>query len=60
MNWAQFLNREIETIYGTADKLMGQVDPGSLDWKPATGSNWMTVGQLLQHLTNACETRPRG
>ena len=45
---------------GPRDKLMGQVDPGSLDWKPATGSNWMTVGQLLQHLTNACETPGQG
>ncbi|MGA2569551.1 MAG: DinB family protein [Terracidiphilus sp.] len=54
MNWTQFLNKEIETIYGTAEKLMGQVDPASLAWKPATGSNWMTVGQLLRHLTDAC------
>ena len=30
------------------------VDEDGLDWKPATGDNWMTTGQLLKHITEAC------
>ena len=39
---------------------MDLVDEDKLDWKPATGSNWMTTGQLLRHLTEACGTGCRG
>jgi uncharacterized damage-inducible protein DinB len=31
-----------------------------LNWKPSTGSNWMTTGQLLKHLTDACGAPCRG
>ena len=54
MNWTQLLKSEIESTYTTTAKLMDRVDPDSLDWKPRSGGNWMTVGQLLRHLTNAC------
>ncbi len=51
MNWTQLLNGEIETAYRSTANLLDKVDPAGLDWKPATGSNWMTVGQLLKHIT---------
>ncbi|MCX5757255.1 MAG: DinB family protein, partial [Candidatus Hydrogenedentes bacterium] len=35
-------------------------DEGTLGWKPATGVNWMTTGQLLKHLTNGCGMGFRG
>jgi len=54
VNWTQLLKSEIETAYTTTAGLLDKVDPGSLDWKPQSGSNWMTVGQLLKHITNAC------
>jgi DinB superfamily len=54
VNWTELLKSEVETAYATTARLLDKVDPGSLDWKPASGSNWMTVGQLLKHLTNAC------
>ena len=54
MNWTQLLTAEIETAYTTTANLLEKVDPDSLNWKPASGSNWMTVGQLLKHLTEAC------
>ena len=54
MNWTGLLKREAESTYGTAARLLDRVDPDSLDWKPGTGSNWMTVSQLLKHVTNAC------
>lgn len=60
MNWTELLKNEIETTYGTTARLLDKVDAGSLSWKPASGSNWMTVGQLVKHLTNACGTGCKG
>ena len=54
MNWSELLRAEIESEYKAAEHLLGMVDPGSMGWKPATGRNWMTVGQLLKHCTEAC------
>lgn len=54
MNWTELLRTEVETVYGTTMRLLDKVDPNNLEWKPASGSNWMTVGQLIQHICNAC------
>lgn len=54
MNWTQLLVSEMETNYSTTDRLIAQVPDGALCWTPPSGSNWMTVGQLLHHLSNAC------
>lgn len=54
MNWTELLKKEIETAYSTTEQLMDKVDAGSLNWKPASGMNWMTVGQLLKHISEAC------
>lgn len=60
MSWTDLLNGEIRYNYGVAEKLMGQVEDSQLGWKPATGSNWMTMGQLLMHITNACGMGVKG
>ena len=54
MNWTELLKAEIEGTYKAAFGLMELVDDKGLSWKPATGSNWMTTGQLLRHMTEAC------
>ena len=54
MNWNELLTSQIEYIYPVTDKLMAAVDDDQLDWKPATGENWMTGGQLLMHISSAC------
>ncbi len=54
MQWTQLLSNKMEESYATADSLMGLLTDDELDWKPATGKNWMTVGQVLMHLTNSC------
>jgi uncharacterized damage-inducible protein DinB len=54
------LQQEIENAYTTTAKLLDKVDPDGLDWKPENGSNWMTVGQLLKHITEACGAGCRG
>ncbi len=60
MNWTQLLKDEIEAAYASTTKLMDKVDPSSLEWKPATGSNWMTVGQLLSHISDGCGAPCKG
>jgi uncharacterized damage-inducible protein DinB len=54
MKWTELLNEGIEDNFRITDRLMALVEDGDLNWKPATGKNWMTIGQLLNHLTNAC------
>jgi len=60
MNWKELLQKEIELTYKVTEELMNFVDDGQLEWKPATGSNWMTTGQLLKHLTMGCGGGFRG
>ncbi|MHC4954233.1 MAG: DinB family protein [Planctomycetota bacterium] len=60
MNWTELLNNEIEEVYGATDQLMSLVGGNELEWKPETGENWMTMGQLLQHLPTACGLCMRG
>ncbi len=54
MSMATLLRKQTEDVYKATHGLMGLVDDAALDWKPATGSNWMTTGQLLKHLEMAC------
>lgn len=60
MNWTEVLKAEAEGAYRAAEGLMKLADADNLDWKPETGSNWMTLGQLLMHCTNACGWCCRG
>lgn len=60
MNWTELLKAEIQSAYATTDKLMGLVDDKALEWKPSTGTNWMTTGQLLKHIAEGCGVAFRG
>ena len=60
MNWTKLLKSEIETTYTTTERLLDKVDPDSLDWNPQSGLNWLTVGQLLKHITCACGAPCKG
>lgn len=60
MKWTELLQGQIEYEYKVAEQLLDQVVEADLDWKPATGTNWMTTGQLCMHITNACGTGMRG
>jgi hypothetical protein len=51
---AEILKQEAETMFRVTEALFRRVDPGALGWKPVTGRNWMTMGQLLMHCSNAC------
>jgi len=54
MNWTELLKAEIQSTYKTTEGLLALVGDDSLPWKPSTGSNWMTTGQLLRHMTQGC------
>ena len=60
MSWTNLLKDELEAAYGATEKLIDLVDDDQLDWKPDTGSNWMTTGQLLKHIPKACGACFRG
>lgn len=60
MKWTEVLERRVEVEYQATLGLLDLVDEDRLEWKPETGTNWMTMGQLLMHLTQACGTPCRG
>jgi hypothetical protein len=60
MKWTELLKSEIEASYRTTANLLDKVDPGNLGWKPGSGSNWMTMGQLLMHISNGCGAGCKG
>jgi hypothetical protein len=54
MQWTKLLPVMMKESFHAADGLMKLVNDDELNWKPASGSNWMTVGQVLSHMTNSC------
>jgi len=50
MTWTSLIKAEMEYAYAVAGNLMKLVDDSELSWKPATGTNWMTTGQLFYYL----------
>ena len=60
MNWTEMIRGDVEYTFGVTQNLMDMVEDDTLDWKPETGDNWMTVGQLLHHIASACGKCFRG
>ncbi len=60
MNWTELLKSELESAYSAAEKLVSKTNDQMLGWKPSTGSNWMTTGQLLKHLSSSCGATFKG
>lgn len=60
MNWTDLLKSEIEFSYKATYSLLDLVSDEMLDWKPPTGENWMTMGQLIKHIATACGACFRG
>ncbi len=60
MTLTEILKQEGEQMYDVAEALFRMVDADGLDWKPATGSNWMTTGQLMLHCATACGSMYKG
>lgn len=60
MKYVDILKQDAEGAYHAAAGLFKLVDQGALDWKPETGKNWMNVGQLLKHCSEACGSTVQG
>ena len=60
MTLKELLAGEIEKAYKIAEVLIDLVDDRDLGWKPSEGANWMTMGQLLHHLTDSCGAPMKG
>lgn len=60
MSLRDVLKQEAEQMYAVTGSLFKLVDADHLGWKPSTGSNWMTVGQVLMHCTNSCGAGIKG
>ncbi len=58
MSLSEILKEDAATMYRVTEGLFDLVD--DLDWKPATGKNWMTTGQLMRHCAEACGSGMRG
>lgn len=54
MNWTELLTAKVEGTFRATEGLLALCDDSMLGWTPPTGSNWMSMGQLLEHLPIAC------
>ncbi len=53
MDWKSLLVAETDYLFTVTGGLFDLVDDAELGWKPATGENWMTTGQLLYHIATS-------
>lgn len=60
MSWQSVLTEQVNDAYRAAEGLLRLVEDEQLEWKPATGENWMTTGQLVHHLSDACGSMFKG
>ena len=54
MNWETILIEQVKDAYRAAEGLLELVEDEQLSWKPESGENWMALGQLLNHMADAC------
>jgi len=50
---AKGLTQYANQIYKTTAGLMRMAPEDKINWKPSETNNWMTLGQLLQHLSDS-------
>ncbi|MDC1143064.1 DinB family protein [Planctomycetota bacterium] len=60
MNIKELLKSEAADAYQATQKLFDVAAASPLDWKPETGSNWMTVGQCIHHCIDSCGAMAKG
>ena len=54
------LRDEADNAYKVTEALFELVGDDELGWKPTTGTNWMSLGQLLMHCATACGSGIKG
>jgi hypothetical protein len=60
MQWSEILQHEARGAYHATRGLFELVDFGARDWRPETGSNWLSTGQLVRHITTASGQTAKG
>jgi len=60
MDWKTILIEQVKDAYRAAAGLLELVEDDQLSWKPESGENWMTTGQLLNHMADACGSMFKG
>ena len=60
MNWTETLKSQVEENCASTARLLAFAEDDALDWKPPAGENWMTLGQLLEHVATACGAPCKG
>lgn len=60
MGWKAILIEQVKDAYRSAEGLLELVEDEQLGWKPESGENWMTTGQLLNHMADACGSMFKG
>ena len=54
MQWKEILEQQANEAFKATNGLVKRLTSDQLDWRPNSGSNWMSVGQLLEHLKVSC------
>lgn len=54
MKFRELLRDAMNQTYFATETMFDMVEGDDLDWKPSTGENWMTTGQLLMHASVGC------
>jgi len=54
MDWKIVLMAQANNAYCAAEGLLDLVKDEAINWKPETGDDWMTTGELLGHMADAC------
>lgn len=52
MDWKSLIESESEYVFAVTGALFDLVEDEALGWKPESGHNWMTTGQLLHHIAS--------
>ncbi|MCP4724756.1 MAG: DinB family protein [bacterium] len=60
MNWKDMITDSINYNYEVTGDLFDLIDEDKLDWKPSETNNWMTMGQLLKHLSEGTGSAFKG
>jgi len=60
MAWKDILQAQVDDAYRAAQGLLVLVSDAELDWKPSAGENWMSTGQLIEHMVGSCGSMIKG
>jgi len=60
VGWKDILKELVQDAYRATEGLLDLASNTELGWKPSGGENWMSIGQLIEHMTDACGSMMKG